>query len=141
MSTRRVTLLLVEDDELEVMGIERAIERSGASNRLVVARDGVEALDRLRGEHGRDQLERPYVVLLDLNMPRMNGLELLDELRADPELRGSVVFVLTTSDTEEDRASAYARNVAGYIVKNDSKQSYDHTIELLNRYAAIVELP
>lgn len=136
-----VTLLLVEDDELDLMGIQRALEELKIKNPVLVAHDGVEALEHLRGENGRQKLAGPFIILLDLNMPRMNGIELLDELRGDPELRRSIVFVLTTSSADEDRVQAYEHNVAGYIVKADPKDGFREAIELIDFYWTIVALP
>ncbi len=136
-----VTLLLVEDDELDVMGIQRAFKTLKISNPLVVARDGVEALEQLRGEGGKPRLARPYLILLDLNMPRMNGIEFLQELRKDEALHASVVFVLTTSNADEDIVRAYDQNVAGYIVKADPINSFMEALRLIDCYWTIVELP
>ena len=113
-----VSLLLVEDDAIDVMTVERMLRKQNIANPLFVARDGVEALEMLRGENDRAQVPSPYLILLDLNMPRMNGLEFLAELRKDPAHKNAVVFVLTTSDAPEDRHVAYEHRVAGYIVKD-----------------------
>ncbi|PTX74345.1 response regulator receiver domain-containing protein [Sulfitobacter mediterraneus] len=83
----------------------------------------------------------PYIVTLDLNMPRMGGLELLDALRADPELSRVVVFVFTTSDTPQDVRSAYDHNVAGYVVKENASETLANALNMLGTYSRIVELP
>jgi CheY-like chemotaxis protein len=93
-----VTFLIVEDDEVDIMALERSFDQLRIANKKIVAKDGVEGLEFLRGEGGRDRIEPPFIVLLDLNMPRMNGLEFLEEIRNDATLHKSVVFVLTTSD-------------------------------------------
>jgi CheY-like chemotaxis protein len=134
-------ILLVEDDEVAVMAVERALRQHDLDHRLRVARDGIEGLEVLRGTGGHDRLERPYVILLDLNMPRMSGHEFLEELRSDPELRSSVVFVLTTSDEPEDKMGAYDKFVAGYILKSKSGRDYNALIDMLEPYWDIVELP
>ena len=113
-----VSLLLVEDDAIDVMTVERMLRKQHIANPLFVARDGVEALEMLRGEGGRRPVPSPFLILLDLNMPRMGGLEFLTELRRDPQLQRATVFVLTTSDAPEDRLAAYEHRVAGYIVKD-----------------------
>jgi CheY-like chemotaxis protein len=110
-------VLLVEDDEVEVMSVRRAFRMTGVEHDLIVARDGVEALAVLRGV-GHPKLARPYVILLDVNMPRMNGLEFLCEVRRDPELSAADVIVLTTSTAEADRRAACDARVAGYVVKS-----------------------
>jgi CheY-like chemotaxis protein len=135
------TLLVVEDDEVDLMAIKRGFKQQKIANDLVAAKDGVEALRILRGGPGREPLPKPYIILLDLNMPRMNGFEFLGELRQDPVLRTSVVFVLTTSKSDEDRARAYASNVAGFNVKADAGRCFLDAIEMLDHYWKIVELP
>lgn len=136
-----VRVLLVEDNDVDREGVRRAFERHRIANPIVDAVDGIEALEILRGEAGRPPLERPYVILLDLNMPRMDGIELLRELRADRALHDSVVFVLTTSKADEDKAAAYDLNVAGYIGKEDVGAGFIRLVELLDSYWRIVELP
>jgi CheY-like chemotaxis protein len=135
-----VTVLLVEDNAIDREAVQRAFAKHRIANPLVEARDGIEALERLRGRPG-ERVEKPYVVLVDLNMPRMNGIELIRELRQDPQLRDSIVFVLTTSRSDEDRVASYDLNVAGYIVKSDVGAGFIRLIELLDHYWRIVELP
>lgn len=141
MSKPVVKLLLVDDDMVDVLGIQRGLLRSGVLNPVRVAEDGREALDILRGDNGAAPLKRPYVLVLDLNMPRMSGLELLDELRSDPILKDTVVFVVTTSSDERDKTRAYERNVAGYIVKSDAIDIYMQMAVFLKEYLALVDLP
>ena len=141
MMTRTVNVLLVEDNEIDRECVLRAFTRHRIVNPVVHASDGLEALDVLRGVEGKACLPRPYILLLDINMPRMNGVELLRELRADPKLRSTVVFVLTTSSSDQDRIAAYDLNIAGYIIKSDVGPGFIHLVELLQSYWRIVELP
>lgn len=136
----RVTFLIVDDDEVAVMSIKRALKKLRLTNPIEVAHDGREALDVLRGSPDNPPLKKPYIILLDINMPRMNGLEFLAEVREDRELEHSVVFVLTTSDAPSDIAAAYAHKTAGYIVKEDPQNSVRSAIEMLNSYTEIVSL-
>lgn len=138
--TAEVKLLLVEDDELDVMAIKRALRKAKVANELVVAKDGVEGLAILRGE-GATPLHQPYLILLDLNMPRMNGIEFLTELREDPLLRDSIVFVLTTSDSDSDIVRAYDKFIAGYIVKSKAGDDFMELIGMLDHYWKIIEFP
>ena len=107
MTNKTVHFLVVEDDEVDVKALKRAFKELHLANPVRFARDGIEALEILRGENGQEKLEKPYLVLLDLNMPRMNGIEFLDEVREDPEHHCALVFVLTTSSAEEDRIKSY----------------------------------
>lgn len=132
-----VTLLLVEDDDIDAMGVERALKRRRIANPLFRARDGVEALELLRS----GAVARPYLILLDLNMPRMGGLEFITEVRQDPQFSNSVVFVLTTSKSDEDLSAAYRSHVAGYIVKSEIGDSFGSLVQMLDAYWQIVELP
>ncbi|HVV84587.1 MAG TPA: response regulator [Kofleriaceae bacterium] len=135
----RVTnLVLVDDDAVDVMNVRRALQRVHSSIRLHVAGDGIEALALLRG--GTVPVDR-RLLLLDINMPRMNGLELLRELRADPDLQSTPVVVLTTSGDEQDRREAYRLNVAGYMIKPVTAVAFFELMAALDRYWSLVELP
>ena len=136
-----INILLAEDDEVDVMAVKRAFQTMKIANPLFVVNDGIEALEILRGTNGRTRLPRPFIILLDLNMPRMGGLEFLDELRKDPELHSSVVFVMTTSADEQDRISAYEKNIAGYVLKHSVAHSFMDAISMLEHYWRVVELP
>ncbi|SNR51624.1 response regulator [Puniceibacterium sediminis] len=140
MNETDVTFLVVDDDEVSVMAIERAIRKLNITNPVRIARDGLEALELLTSKD-HDPVRRPFIILLDVNMPRMNGHEFLAALRTNPELKGSVVFMLTTSDAPKDVAAAYRQTVAGYIVKEDAYSSIKSAIELLGAYIKIVRLP
>lgn len=133
-----LNILLVEDDQVDVMNVQRAFKKSRITNPLWVAENGIEALDKLRG--GKIPLHR-LLVLLDLNMPKMNGIEFLKEVRADEELRHLPVVVLTTSDDERDRIEAYHLNVAGYIVKPVTFMNFVEAMTTLNKYWMLVEMP
>ena len=137
LTTPRPTILLVEDDDIDAMGIERALGKLDLDVLMHRAHDGVEALEMLR----RGQVAAPFIVLLDLNMPRMNGFEFLAELRADSRLHKSVVFVTTTSNNEDDRANAYAHNVAGYVLKDRSGPGFTSLMKMLALYWQLVDLP
>jgi CheY-like chemotaxis protein len=136
-NTSPVTVLLVEDDQIDVMGVQRAFSKCRISNPIAVASDGMEALEILRAK----RIKKPFLILLDLNMPRMNGIEFLDAIRSDEELRDSIVFVLTTSKADEDKWAAYRRNIAGYIVKENVGEEFLDAIALLDVYWKIVEMP
>ena len=135
---KMLNILLVEDDQVDVMNVKRAFGRNRISNPLFVAGDGVEGLEMLRS--GKIPDER-RLVLLDLNMPRMNGIEFLRELRADKDLHLTPVVVLTTSDDERDKIDAYNLNVAGYLLKPVTFVNFVETMAALNKYWALVELP
>ena len=141
MMMKYLHILLVDDDELDIMNVQRAFKKNNIINPLFVAHNGLEALEMLRStEPGAMPKERRLVVL-DLNMPRMNGLEFLRELRGDPELHALTVIVLTTSDDERDKVEAFNLNVAGYIVKPMTFIAFVEAVAALNKYWSINELP
>lgn len=139
VAPERVTnILVVEDDEVDVKNIRRAFERGRLSNPLYFAGDGIEALQKLRD--GSVPSDR-RMVLLDINMPRMNGLEFLRELRGDPALKHIPVVVLTTSNDDRDRFEAYDVGVAGYLLKPITFTGFVDLMSAMNRYWALVEMP
>lgn len=143
MEERIVNILLVEDDEVDVMNVKRAFKRNRITNPLYVAGNGLEALTMLQGD-GNSPPEIPdsrRIILLDINMPKMNGIEFLQELRKDPRLAMTPVVVLTTSDEDQDRIEAYKLNVAGYILKPVTFSSFAEVMAALNKYWTLCEMP
>lgn len=132
-----VNVLLVEDNEVDVEAVERAFQEHRIVNPITVARDGREALEALRS----GTVERPYLILLDLNLPRMDGIEFLEALRADPTLQDSIVLVLTTSNRDEDKIASYKLNVAGYILKSEVGDGLLKLTKMLDRFWRVVEFP
>jgi CheY-like chemotaxis protein len=142
MTPLMLNILLVEDDEVDVMTVQRAFKKGNINNPLYIAGNGIEALAMLRGQSGlvpAMPTER-RIILLDLNMPKMNGLEFLQELRADPAIRQTPVVVLTTSNEERDRVQAYDLNVAGYILKPITFGNFVELMVTLNKYWALCEM-
>jgi CheY-like chemotaxis protein len=137
-TAKALHILLVEDDQIDQMNVKRAFERNKIMNPLYVAENGLEALEMLRD--GRVPDER-RLILLDLNMPKMNGIEFLKTLRADPDLGHTPVVVLTTSNDEEDKVNAYDLNVAGYLLKPVTFSNFVELTAALNKYWTLVELP
>jgi CheY-like chemotaxis protein len=134
-------LLHVEDDDLCIMGLVRAFRSAKVANLISFAHNGVDALEILRGTNGRERLQRPYVILLDLNMPRMGGVEFLEELRKNEDLKKSIVFIMTTSGTDQDKVKAYNLGVAGYILKSNPANAFLEATALLDIYWRVVEFP
>ena len=143
MEDRRLNILLVEDDELDVMNVSRAFKKNNVANPLYVATNGLEALDMLRGTRGEPPAvpEDRRLILLDLNMPKMGGIEFLREIRSDPSLKHITVVVLTTSDEERDKVDAFNLNVAGYILKPVTLSAFVEIMATLNKYWTVNELP
>ena len=138
MSHSPVNILLVEDDEVDVMNVKRAFDKNHILNPLFVAGNGYEALEKLRnGEVPQGR----RIVLLDLNMPKMNGIEFLRELRNDPALAPTPVVVLTTSNNDRDKIDAYNFNVAGYLLKPVTFAEFSDLMVTLNKYWTLVEMP
>jgi CheY-like chemotaxis protein len=141
MPNRTVHILLVEDDEVEAEQMMRSFEQMKISNPITHVTDGIEALQALRGEEGRERISRPYLILLDINLPRMTGLEFLEVLRGDDDLQQSIVFVLTTSDNESDKKEAYGKHVAGYFLKTRVWDEFLSLPQLIKGYWRMVEFP
>ncbi len=138
MSNPLLNILLVEDDDVDVMNVKRAFDKNHIMNPLYVAGNGLEALRMLRS--GAVPMDR-RIVLLDLNMPRMNGIEFLQALRVDPELKATTVVVLTTSNNDRDKLEAYNLNVAGYLLKPVTFADFSELMVTLNKYWSLVEMP
>lgn len=132
-----VNILVVEDDEIDVESLKRIFAKKEIKNPVFYASNGIEALNIMRGENNHAKVPKPYIVLLDINMPMMNGIEMLNELRNDEQLKDSVVFILTTSPREEDKHTSYKLNVAGYFLKKDIKE----LVTLLSLYWELNEFP
>lgn len=141
METKPVHLLLVEDDEIDAESMIRSLRRLKIANPITHAKDGVEALAYLRGDEDFEAIDSPFLIVLDINMPRMNGLEFLEELRKDPELKNSIVFVLTTSEAERDIFEAYSHHIAGYLLKSRAGQDFSDVVGFLDHYWRYVEFP
>lgn len=139
MIDKVANILLVEDDYLDTMIVERTLRKMNVIHKLFIARNGQEALDMLRGK-GVDKINPlPSIIMLDINMPKMNGLEFLSELRNDEALKDIKVFIMTTSDQESDRLVSEELGVSGYILKpmnltnsSSSKDSFNLFIDLMN---------
>ncbi|NJM65052.1 MAG: response regulator [Acaryochloris sp. RU_4_1] len=142
MEDRMINILLVEDDEVDVMNVRRAFKKGNITNPLYVATNGLEALDMLRGEAGNLPAipSKRRLVLLDLNMPKMGGIEFLQALRADPQLKATPVVVLTTSNEDQDRLKTYNLNVAGYLLKPVTFSTFVEVMTTLNKYWALCEM-
>lgn len=136
-----VSILMVEDDELDVESFKRCLKRERIVNPFFQVKDGEEALQVLRGEHSELTVAKPYLLLMDINMPRMNGIECLTEIRKDPQLKDTVVFIMTTSEDEQDIYEAYNLNVAGYMVKSNLGENFLKSVQMLNTYFHAIVLP
>ncbi|MDG1462829.1 MAG: response regulator [Gammaproteobacteria bacterium] len=134
-------ILLVEDDRVDVKAFQRAMKKLKIANPIHVCRDGVEAYDYLEDSFQGDPLEAPSLTVLDINMPRMNGIELLEKIRQNKRMRHLVVFMLTTSNDDQDKFDAYNLNVAGYMLKSDMGNSFIKAVKLVDNYWRVVEFP
>ncbi|WP_417839715.1 response regulator [Tritonibacter scottomollicae] len=138
--SRDVQIILVEDDDGDAKAIRRAFSKARIANKIQRFRNGEEALAFLKGEGDQDPPVQ-FVVLSDINMPCMSGLELLEALREDPRLQRTLFFVLTTSDDERDITAAYSNHVAGYILKSRAGYMFIELMAVMDNFWRIVELP
>jgi CheY-like chemotaxis protein len=130
-------ILLVEDDHVDVMTIRRALKEIEVANRLVTVENGEMALSYLRDASS----ERPCIIFLDLNMPIMNGLEFLQEAKADPALKAIPVIVLTTSEEQQDKVSSFNLGVAGYMAKPVDYRRFVEMMRSIDLYWTVSEMP
>ena len=130
-------ILLVEDDSVDVMTVKRAFKELDVTNELISAGDGEEALDYLNNHNAI----KPCVILLDLNMPRMNGMEFMRIAKADESLKTIPIIVFTTSNTEQDITQSFELGAAGYMVKSVDYHKFIETIETINSYWTLSKLP
>jgi len=139
---RAIQILLVEDNPGDVRLTEEALTAINLANELHVARDGVEAIDYLHGDGRYAGATRPDLILLDLNLPRKNGREVLKEIKRDQALRRIPVVVLTTSRAEDDIIRSYDLHANSYIAKPINLDHFHHIVQTIVRYwFSIVRLP
>jgi CheY-like chemotaxis protein len=131
-------ILLVEDDEVDIMNVQRAFKKNKITNPLYIARNGVEALAMLRSGEINPP---PKIVLMDINMPKMGGIECLKNMRNDNDLKALSVYIMTTSNEDSDKIHAYDLNVAGYIIKPIFFENFVSAVATLNSYWQLCEQP
>ncbi|HEX9659561.1 MAG TPA: response regulator [Rhodothermales bacterium] len=136
-----VTVLAVDDDFVCHMLVERAMRDIRSCVRIAVAHHGLEALEKLRCTDPTNAVRPPYVILLDLRMPQMDGLEFLEAVRTDQKLHDAIVFVLSTSTQEEDVRTAFSFNVAGYFVKSADYAEFREMMTVLDQYCRLTAFP
>jgi len=136
-----INILLVEDDEVDIMNVQRAFKKNNIRNPLHVTRNGLEALEVLRSPEHDLHVASPRIILLDINMPKMGGIEFLTEIRKDPVLKAISVFMMTTSNEECDKIAAYDLNVAGYVLKPLSFEGFSSAVAILSHYWQLCEMP
>lgn len=134
-------LLIVEDNETDVMCLKKAFEKKGIGKAIITASNGEEALAYLKGELPEKGTRIPNLILLDLNMPVMNGFEFLDVVKSDARLKAIPVVVLTSSTSSLDMSDSYNSNVAGYIEKPMDPEEYLDIVHVLDQYWSLSYLP
>ena len=137
MMNSKKPILLVEDDKIDAMTVKRSLRDIHVTNRLLLAGNGEDALQYLR----EPNIDRPCIILLDLNMPKMNGLEFLQVLKQDTILKKIPVIVLTTSKNEQDKLESFRLGVAGYMIKPVDYQQFVEVVRTINLYWTLSEMP
>lgn len=134
-------ILLIEDDAVDAEALQRALIQYHFDVPLTVVENGKKALELLR-EHRTTSFQLPRcLILLDINMPQMNGIEFLEALRQDDKLKQCIVFVWTTSEREEDKLAAYSKQIAGYLIKSTKPEYLEQLVLLLKTYNQTIEFP
>jgi CheY-like chemotaxis protein len=141
MNNKTIKILMIEDDEIDIMNIRRAFKKNNVTNPLHVTNNGIEALDYLIDLVENSPSKMPKIILLDLNMPKMGGIEFLRKLRQNKNLKTISVFVMTTSSEDKDKVEAFNLNVAGYILKPLSMDQFMDVVSTLNSYWKLCEFP
>ncbi|HHF7367705.1 TPA: response regulator [Legionella bozemanae] len=137
-----INFMLVDDDEIDIKDIQRTFKKNNINNPLHVATNGVDALNKLLGINGEKKLKpTPKIIILDINMPKMNGIEFMKNIRTNKKLKSLLVFILTTSNSEKDKIDAYNLNAAGYIVKPFQVSEFMEMISSLHHYWNLLEFP
>ena len=136
-----VTILIVDDDDIDIRALKQGLSQGNIPNPIETAFNGREALEILRGTEKRKALSKPYLILLDINMPEIDGFEFLEIIRKDPRLKDAMVYILTTSDSERDRIQAYEYNVAGYLVKSDAGVDSINFVRLIRQILENIKFP
>jgi len=130
-------ILLVEDDKVDAMTVKRALRDLNVTNHLEIVGNGEEALTYLKNEDKRE----PCIILLDLNMPKMNGIEFLKIIKNMDSFKMIPVIVLTTSKNEQDRIESFRLSVAGYMIKPVDYMQFVETVKMIEMYWTLSELP
>jgi CheY-like chemotaxis protein len=142
MGEKKVNLLHIEDDNVDKMVVGRVLSKMDVVNHIHHASNGEEALNKLKGKNGEELLAPfPNIILLDVNMPKMNGIEFLKELRSDENLNHLSVYMVTTSSDDEDVKGAHKFNVAGYIIKPVDIVHFENTFKLVTDFWKLCEFP
>lgn len=137
---KELSILLIEDDDVAAESVIRSLKKISPVIKVVTAQNGLEALEILRGIDGDRVIFMPFIVLLDLNMPVMNGFDFLETIRESDEFMDLVIFVLTTSNEDSDKTKAYHHNIAGYMVKSAVGPQFSKLAKLLDSYRDAIEL-
>ncbi len=136
MSSVHKTILIVEDDQVDVMTIKRAFKQVEAENDLHIESNGEEAIRYLN-----EVKELPGLIILDLNMPKMNGIEFLNIIRSNPKFKHLPVVVLTTSKEQQDKISTFNLNISGYMIKPVDFNQFKDMVKTIHHYWELSELP
>lgn len=142
MSDKKINILHIEDDSVDKMVLERVLRKMDIIGSIHHAENGEDALEKLLGQIGQEKLSPfPQIILLDINMPKMNGIEFLKELRSNDSLKHLSVYMVTTSNDDSDVKAAYDYNVSGYIIKPVDISNFEGTFKLITDFWKLCEFP
>ena len=139
---KSIHFMIIDDDVIDIKDMQRTFKKNNIDNPLHIATNGLEALNKLLGLNGEKKImPTPQIIILDINMPKMNGIEFMKNIRANKQLKSLLIFIFTTSNSEKDKMEAYNLNVAGYIVKPFQVSQFMEIISSLHRYWNLLEFP
>lgn len=134
-----IKIIVIDDDDVDAQSIERSLRSADVNNEIIRAYDGIDALDLLKGANGKEKLTKPYILLIDLMMPRMDGITFIKTLRFESDITPEMIFVLSGTDSDEQCTQAYDLNITGFIKKDRAGRDFLRLTKILEQYYEVIE--